>query len=372
MAGFECTYARVSEQKRLDLLSASKHDEYVRLDYEMIKAEGIRTVREGLAWSQIDRGNGNFNFSRFQPMMQAAHDQSIQQIWDLNHFDFPDYLDPFSDKFILAYAEYSKRAWQIIRKYQPGQLFINPMNEPSFFAWMCDQGLWAPYKKGWGTIFKKQLIRAAIASMDAIWQEDPAVLFMHTDPYMYRLPMHAKNNEAERKFCNHFNQQVRFHSWDMLSGKTDPELGGDPKYLNILGVNYYFYNQQLVGIDNAGQMKFRTLSMSHKKRLPLTRIINELSERYHAPIVIAETGSYRKRREPWWSYILQEVDLSLALHQPIYGVCSYPTLDIAKGAGFIIPESGLWDFDTTDKTYQRIPHSQALSVIKQYAQKWAE
>lgn len=365
MAGFECTYAKAEKGRRFDLLAASKHDAYCQTDYQLIKQQGITTVREGLSWSQIDQGNGRYDFSRFLPMLQVAKEQGIEQLWDLNHFDFPEYLDPFSDDFSTAYARYAKECVRVLRTYSDRQLFISPLNEPSFFSWMCDRGLWAPYAKNQGPQFKRQLVKAAIAAMDACWEVDSSIAFLHPDPYMYRTPMH-KTNIAEKEFCDDFNTTVRFESWDLLSGKRDPQYGGDPKYLQFIGMNYYFYNQQMVGIDDQKRYAFRSLALTHKRRLPLSTIITQLRDRYGAQILLSETGSYRKRRVTWWTYILNEVRACLEAGIPILGVCSYPTLDIMKGAGFIVPQSGLWDFDCTDKTCQRYPHEDALQIIRQF------
>ncbi|MFO0703221.1 MAG: hypothetical protein U0525_00675 [Patescibacteria group bacterium] len=92
------------------MLTATKHDKYCRDDYKMVKNIGIKTVREGLSWSEIDKGRGVYRFERFEKMMKVAKEENVQQIWDLNHFDFPSYLDPFSKNFIIKFAEYARGA----------------------------------------------------------------------------------------------------------------------------------------------------------------------------------------------------------------------------------------------------------------------
>lgn len=371
MAGYECTYALAEAGRRFDLLHASRHDERCAEDYQLLLERGISTVREGLAWHDIDRGNGEYDFSRFEPMMQTARSLGIQQIWDLSHFDFPERFDSFTDEFPRQYGEYAKRVITLIRKYQTGTLYICPMNEASFFAWMCDRGLWAPYQVGRGTEFKKQLIKAAIAAMDAIWQVDTDVQFIHIDPYMHRRPL-RKRNQLEKDFCQDFNDNVKNFAWDVISGKVLPELGGDPKYLNIIGINYYFYNQQQVGINpnDHNDFRFRSISLKNPMRLSLQSILQEMYDRYQVPIILSETGSYRNRRPAWWQYILQEIDAALTNAVPLYGVCAYPTLDILRGAGFIIPKSGLWDFDQKAKDFMRIPDEETWKVIEPFIQKW--
>jgi beta-glucosidase/6-phospho-beta-glucosidase/beta-galactosidase len=368
MAGFECTYALAENKRRFDLLAASRHDEMVENDYEMIKQVGIKTVREGLSWSQIDRGKGVYDFSRFEPMMRAAKEIGIQQIWDLNHFDYPGDVNAFSPEFPKRFAEYAKHCAEIIRKYQTGTLYISPLNEPSFFAWMCDVGKWAPYATGKGDEFKKQIVRATLASMDAIWSVDKNVQFLHCDPYMYRQPQRLRSQQ-DKEFCENFNQKVKYHSWDMICGKANPELGGSPKYMNFLGMNYYFYNQQQVKIEdrNGKQIvNYQSVPLNSERRLPLAEIIKEIYARYKTPVIIAETGSRGQLRNTWWPYMLKQVEDCKKQNLPLHGVCSYPTLDIIRGAGFIFPRSGLWDFKPGDKTCQRVPHNKSLTVIKKF------
>jgi beta-glucosidase/6-phospho-beta-glucosidase/beta-galactosidase len=371
MAGFECTYAKAEEGRRFDLLKASRHDQQCRQDYQLIKERGIFTVREGLAWSQIDKGQGDYDFSRFEPLMKIGAQEGIQQIWDLNHFDFPDHLDPFSPSFSQAYGEYGKRALEVVRKYQKGTLYFVPVCEPSFFSWMCDRGLWAPYAKGKGTEFKKSLIKAAITAMKAIWEEDKDVHFIHVDPYMIRQPL-RKTRADEVAFCEEFNETVRLDAWNMICGRSYPELGGEPQYLDIIGINYYLHNQQFVGFGKNGKdnLIFRTVPLGSPKRIPLSEILKDMHERYGRPMVMTETGSYRDRRPKWWNYILKEIDTAKEMKLPLYGVCAYPTLDILYGAGFILPKSGLWDFDQKAKDYRRIPYEPAFTVIEEYVKKW--
>src|SRR5437016_1180188 len=83
-AGFECTYAKSEARTRIDMLASTAHDRFCRADYQNIKVIGIQVVREGLSWHQIDKGGGQYDFSRFEPMMRIAAEEGIEQIWDLN------------------------------------------------------------------------------------------------------------------------------------------------------------------------------------------------------------------------------------------------------------------------------------------------
>jgi beta-glucosidase/6-phospho-beta-glucosidase/beta-galactosidase len=370
MAGFECTYALIDSQRkfRLDLLAASKHDEYCREDYHLIREIGATTVREGLAWHQIDQGSNQYDFSRFEKMMEIGKEEKVQQIWDLNHFDYPDYLDPFSDAFVKQYGEYARRAWEVIRKYQEGTIFLVPLNEISFYSWFgADSGWWAPFKKGFknGFAFKKQLVRAAIAAMDAIWSEDTDVRFIHVDPIMRRIPRLPTTAEIKKSTAQ-FNTEIRYQAWDMLAGKIYPEVGGDPKYLDMLGINYYMVNQEWITISPLTNKVYNVMiPLDSPDRVTFDVILDEIYQRYKRPMIISETGSHGEFRVGWWERILTEVDMALEKGLPIYGVCSYPTVDKPTELPFLWPQSGLWDFYQLDKKYHREPCEAALDVIRQ-------
>jgi beta-glucosidase/6-phospho-beta-glucosidase/beta-galactosidase len=372
-AGFECTYCKTEIKKRLDMLKETHHDRLVREDYEILRERGIYTVREGLAWHQIDNGTKRYDFSRFEKIMQAGKEFGIQQIWDLNHFDYPDYLDPFSEKFVKKFAEYARRAFHVIRKYQAGAIYIAPVNEISFFAWIAaDRGAWAPYKRGRdnGFKFKRQLVRAALAAQDAIWREDGKARFIHIDPFMRRKAKQPVSEEAS-KHVSDFNEVVRFEAWDMLCGKTYPELGGHPKYLDIVGMNYYFHNQEWVISKKRGGLGFGAMEWHSRARVSFADMVEEVYNRYRRPVLISETGSYGALRFRWWNRVLREIDDGIRKGLPICGVCAYPAIDRPDHINYLIPQSGLWDFEPGDKHFTRHPHTKTLNAIENYITKGA-
>ncbi|MDQ3099276.1 MAG: family 1 glycosylhydrolase [bacterium] len=372
-AGYECTSSLPEDRNRLDMLRATKHDQYCREDYRLAKSIGISTVREGLAWSRIDKGNNAYDFARYEAILKIGQEENIQQIWDLNHFDFPGYLNAFSDKFVVQFAEYARRSIHLIRKYQQGTIYIAPINEISFFTWIgADRGNWAPYRKGRknGLLFKKQLVKASIAAMDAIWSEDADVQFIQVDPFMRRKAREPANEQA-LAHVKEFNSVIMYEAWDMLYGKTYPELGGDPKYLQIAGINYYIYNQEWVVSKKRGGIGHRMMSWTDKNRVHLKELLREVHERYNCNLVITETGSYGDLRQRWWKRLLSEIgDIRKENTLPLSGVCAYPVLDRPDWTNFLIPNSGLWDFKSDDPECKRIPHEPSLNLVMQYINEW--
>lgn len=370
-AGFECTSALAEGGRRLDLLSATRHDILVDEDYRLITEQGITTVREGFSWNAIDKGKGQYDFSRYYPILEEGKKQGIQQIWDLNHFDYPEYLDPFNEEFISRFAQYAVECIKIIKKYQTSPIYIVPMNEISFFAWIgADMGWWAPYQKGRknGFKFKKQLVKATLLAIDAVRKLDETVRFIHVDPYMRRVARDSASKTA-LKHVREFNRVIRYQAWDMISGRSHPELGGDPKYLDIIGMNYYVHNQEWVISESDGKIRHQLIDWESSDRVSFAQMIKRVYLRYGRPILISESGSFGEQRERWWSRLFTELDEAVAMQLPVCGVCAYPILDRPETAGFLLPNSGLWDFECDDIECRRIPHVQALQVLQKFNEK---
>ena len=250
-------------------------------------------------------------------------------------------------------------------------MYIVPINEISFFAWIgADQGRWAPYTRGSanGFKFKCQLVKASIAAMEAIWSVDKDVRFILVDPFMRRVAKLPANKKA-RTHADDFNNIVRFEAWDMLSGKKCPELGGAPKYLDIIGVNYYFHNQEWVLSKKGGGIGHEVMEWESPDRITLGSMLSDVHERYKRPILLSETGSFGDLRYRWWKRTLEEIEKAINNGIPLIGVCAYPTLDRPESAGFLLPNSGLWDFVSDDPVCVRIPHERSISIIKAYIQK---
>jgi beta-glucosidase/6-phospho-beta-glucosidase/beta-galactosidase len=379
--GFECAAPKIHRGKRIDILKDTLHDieAYCRMDYKLLKELGIATVREGLIWSSIDKGLGTYDFSRFEKIMEIARQEGVQQVWDLNHFEYPeDISNPFSEEFILRFRDYSVAAVRTMRKYQTGTIFIVPINEISFWTWISsDVGAWTPYKFGRGTEWKKILVKASIAAMDAIWAVDSNVRFIQVDPLTVRIPKDPTDKKSHfhvKKF-----RKDKFEAWDMLSGRVYPELGGNKKYLDLLGLNYYHTNQHWIeknenlNNERLGLFDYHAeeIPLECEDRLPLRDLLQEVYDRYQRPLIITETGSYGNLREPWWSNIMRNIDeIRDQKILPLLGVCAYPIIDRPDWVKFHLTNSGLWDYKEGDLTCQRIPHKETIKIVQKYISKW--
>ena len=96
MAGFESSSHVTKAGVRLDMIEATQHDQLVLEDYRLLREFGFGTIRDAVRWHLIDRGS-RYDFSSLAPMVEAAQKESVQVIWDICHYGWPDGVDTYRE-----------------------------------------------------------------------------------------------------------------------------------------------------------------------------------------------------------------------------------------------------------------------------------
>jgi beta-glucosidase/6-phospho-beta-glucosidase/beta-galactosidase len=321
MGGFECSTHKLRNGRRLDLIAATRHDQFVEGDYQCVQQFGMRAVRDGIRWHLIERAPGRYDWSSALPMIRAAREQGVQVIWDLFHYGWPDDIDIFSAAFVDRFERFVR---SFARMYasefgRNAELYVCPTNEISFLAWGGGEAACLnPFATGRGFELKRQIVRANVAAVEALWEHMPRARVVQIDPAVH-ITADPATATREHLLDAERHRQFMFQSWDMIAGYICPELGGRVEYLDIIGVNYYVQNQWL-------HEKY-TIYRGHRLYRPLALILDELWRRYRRPLFIAETGIEDDLRAPWLRYICDEVADALRMHVPVEGVCLYPVVN---------------------------------------------
>ena len=342
-AGFECSTHRRRSGQRLDLIAATAHDTFARQDYQRLQRQGIRVAREGVRWHLVEAIPGRYDFSSVVPIVRAARETGTQVIWDLCHFGWPDHIDILKPDFVPALAHYGAAFAQWLEGQLESPGWFVPINEISYFSWAAaDEGSMFPFVTGRGFECKVQLVRAAMQAMDAIWSVNPAARFLHVDPVIHVLasPGHPEEQPAAEAY-----RLSQYQAWDMLAGRLWPELGGQDKYLDVIGVNYYPQNQWFYNLKGVKHIrKFAPISRRHPLYRPFREILFEVNQRYQRPMVVAETGAEGRVRGSWLNYVCSEIDAALSYGVELHGVCLYPILNHPGWADDRHCHNALWDY----------------------------
>jgi beta-glucosidase/6-phospho-beta-glucosidase/beta-galactosidase len=229
-----------------------------------------------------------------------------------------------------------------------------PVNEISFLAWGGGDAGWInPYFTGRGFEFKVQLCRAAIEAIEAIRDVQPHARIATAEPVINVVALDPSDPAQRAEAEGH--RQAQFQAWDMLAGRLWPQLGGDPKYLDLLGVNFYYNNQRVHG---GGLLTDRT----DPRYRPFRAMLEEVHARYGRPVFVAETGIEGEAhvtgvpryempvppdadaRPEWLRYVGAEVRAARAAGVPVEGVCLYPVLNHLGWDDDRHCQNGLLDF----------------------------
>ncbi|MFN2412140.1 MAG: beta-glucosidase [Pyrinomonadaceae bacterium] len=355
MGGFECSSHRSNRGRRLDLIASTRHEEFAYEDYARLRKCGILTARDGLRWHLIERAPGKYDFSSVDRQIAAARANGVQIVWDVFHYGYPDNLDIFSSEFIRRFAAYSAALTQFLRAETGEPLILCPINEISFFAWIAgSEGIFFPYTKRRGRSLKRQLVRAAVASVEAIKDVAPSTQIIFTDPAIHVVP--SGNSLAELRAAENYRRS-QFQAFDMLLGRVEPELGGHENMIDILGLNYYFHNQWR-------HPSRRKIPLGHGRYRPLREILTEYYARYGKPMFIAETGIEDERRPDWFRYVCDEIYALQQTEIPLLGICLYPIVNHPGWADNRHCHNGLWDY-ADDKGEREIYEPLANEIVRQ-------
>ncbi|MGE5465084.1 MAG: hypothetical protein ACM3PS_17095 [Syntrophothermus sp.] len=349
IGGFECATHVTRQGRRLDLLASTRHDLFAAQDYASLQKQGIRTVREGIRWHRIEPTPGTYQFSDALSLIRPAEEMGMQVIWDLFHFGYPEGLDLFSSSFVRRFAAFAGEFMRVLRNESDSIPFVTPINEISFLAFQGGEvGSINPFTHGRGNELKAQLVRATIEAMEAMWEVAPETRFVLVDPLFNAV---APGDDPGQVARARAYSQARYQAWDMIAGAIHPELGGAPKYLDIIGLDYYPWNQWIYISDlEAG----RTLQRDDPRYVPLHQLLAEVHARYQRPLLISETSAEDHHRVDWLANVGNQVRMALQSGVPLQGVCWYPIVDYPGWENDRACQTGLWG--TCDETGTRPVH----------------
>ena len=327
----------------LDMNAANGHAGRAHADYLLLRQFGIDTVRESIGWRLVER-DGVFDFSVLDERLLAARALGIQICWTFCHYGWPPEIDVYAPVFVTRFARFCRAAATYLARFaragDPPPVY-SPINEISFTSWGLSVQMFRcknsddPRASDQG---KRQLVRATLAGCDAIWQVTPGARILHCDPLIHVI---APDGRPEWQLEADGAGAAQYDAWDMLCGRREPELGGAPRYLDIIGANYYDTNQWEAG--TAARLWWH---LGDDRRKPLHRSLLALHQRYRRPVLLAETSHVGSGRGAWIVDMAQQVALALQHGVAMQGICLYPIVDRNDWEHqHHWHRSGLWDLD---------------------------
>jgi beta-glucosidase/6-phospho-beta-glucosidase/beta-galactosidase len=312
-AGFECSSHRRRDGVRLDLIRATGHDRHVFEDYQLCAKFGFRTLRDGLRWHLIEKSPGRYDWSSWLPALEAAEELGMEIIWDLFHYGSPDHVDQGGEDFPQRFTDFALAAIELQQSISKRPPILCPLNEINFVSWAVEVGYFpraGPKTLGW---FKRQLIRTGVTAAKALRRQWPKTTLVWAEPLIHVAP-HDQRRQSIR--AAEQNRGGMFEAHDWIMGRAEPELGGDPSLVDLIGLNYYPHNQWYY--------KGPTIPMGHHEYRPLADMLVEMAERYQKPLFLSETGAEGSGKPSWLHYVCNEVRDAMSRGADMRGICWYP------------------------------------------------
>ena len=209
------------------------------------------------------------------PALEAAEQASVQVIWDLFHYGSPDHVDQAAPDFPDRFAEFAARGAQSAAVgQQPAAAGLPAQRDQLSCHGRSRSNISrasGPKKVGW---FKRQLVRTATTAARAIRQHWPEATLVWAEPLVHVAP--HSHRRAEVRAAEQY-RQGQFEAYDWIIGRAEPELGGDPSFVDVVGLNFYPHNQWYY--------RGPTIPMGHHEYRPLADMLLEVADRYGKPDV---------------------------------------------------------------------------------------
>jgi beta-glucosidase/6-phospho-beta-glucosidase/beta-galactosidase len=297
--GIENSYPTIQwkgKTVRQDELAKTRHYQYWRDDFALLKELGIETLRYGPPYFSVHTGPGKFDWSFTDETFHALQQQDITVIADLCHFGVPDWIGNFQNPdWPKLFVEYAKAFAQRF----PWVRFYTPVNEIFIAATFSAQfGWWNEQLSSDGAFVTalKHLCQANVLAMHAILEIQPHAIFIQSESTQY---FHPDGPDCEA-FARRFNEK-KYLSLDLTYGHhvnatvyeylLENGMSADEYHWFlqhhirsrcVMGNDYYATNENLVHADGSIELSGEIFGY-----YPITR---EYFMRYKMPVMHTETN----------------------------------------------------------------------------------
>jgi hypothetical protein len=219
-------------------------------------------------------------------------------------------VDVGADDFPIRLRRFAAAAARALAPYADVDAPVYaPIDEISFLSWALAEtslfgGALRDRKQGRDSI-RRRLVRAALAACDAILEIEPRARFMHREAALHASPAATSRNG-------------QFDAWDMIAGRLAPELGGHPRYLDIVAIHCHWTQQW-----RAPTLADAVPCSPRAGDPALVRLLADAHARYRRPLVVFETNRIASGRAQWLRAFAEGIGSALERGIPVVaaGLC---------------------------------------------------
>ena len=338
LVAFDTACQRGRDGAWTDLAAVTGHDRFASLDYARVAGLGVAAVREGARWPLVERQPWQYDFGPLVPSVAAAREHGLAIVWTLLDGGWPPDLDPMRPAFVRRFASFARALARFLRdESDDAAPWIVPVDQIGHRAWLGGElGHSPPYLEERGFELQAQLVRAAVAAADAFRLVLPAARVMCAEPLVNVAAQPDRPDDAD----DALGAAARRHlAIDMLTGRAWPQLGGEPRQVDLVGVTYHPGSQWYYG---GPQHPGPPIAPGAHGWRSLRELLLDTAERYCKPVCIAATGRDGSLASAWLRYVCGEAHRAALGGATIAGVVLEPALDCLQAPGRRRASKGIW------------------------------
>ena len=339
LLGFDTRRYRSRRGDWVDNAVLSGHDRLAAHDYSRAAALGVTSVREGARWPAVERQPWQYDFGVLARRVREARARGLRIVWSLLDGDWPDDVDPMRPEFVRRFAGFARAFARFLRdECEPSQpQWIVPVEQIGVRAWRGGAvAHGAPYLEERGFELQVQLVRAALAATDALRIVIPQARMLCLEPLFHVAAHPDRPHEVEAALAA---TARRNHAIDMLLGRRWPQLGGEPRHVDIVGLTYYPDHQwYYAGPAYPGP----AIPPGAPGWRPVRELLLDVAQRHERRVLVAETGRDGPLAAIWFCYVCSEVRRAMLAGATVAGVGVYPAVACPPAPGERRPAAGIW------------------------------
>jgi beta-glucosidase/6-phospho-beta-glucosidase/beta-galactosidase len=305
--GIECSYPTIDHGKtRRDMLAECDHYNRYKEDLGLVKEMGLKVLRYGLPYYNIQLGPGKYDWEFADLAMKEMKRLDITPILDLMHFGVPDWLENFQNPdLVVHFADYCE---EVVKRY-PWVRYYTPVNEIYVTARSSGKdGVWNEQlksDKGFVTALK-HCTAASIMGTQQIAKHRPDCVIVQSESAEFTHELRAERTPAVQ-----MENKLRFASLDLLyahqpdgevvnylydNGMTRKEydwfMAGEPPGYQVMGNDYYGRNEKIILPNGEVCTSMDVLGWAS--------ITHDYYQRYKKPVMHTETNVFEAELASTW------------------------------------------------------------------------
>lgn len=346
LSGWEDLKDEATNPKNYVSGKATDHFNKYEEDFDILTDLNMNAFRFSIEWSRIEPKEGEWSaaaLEHYRLYLHALQRRGIEPFVTLWHWTMPEWfveMGGFEKRSNIKY--FIRFVQKVCKELGQNFRFVITLNEPEVYIYLSYvQGEWPPMLESKSTALRVyfNLIAAHKQAYMAMKEINRKFKVTHSCNYAYNF---AGDDSKISKNSAKLRNKLQYNFLDRTK-----------KYLDLVGVNYYFTNRFYGTRVHNPDEKVSDLGWDLQPQ-NIEHVLKEVYKRVKLPIIITENGLADRsdRYRQWWiKETIQAMNIAISDGVKLEGYLHWSLLDNFEWAYGFWPRFGLVEVDY--KTFER-------------------